>query len=166
MKTIFITILFILTHIVYGQKPYEANSLTSIKYFLGGDNNLAEKYISKAILLDSNNLDYYYLRATIKLYLNDTSQAFSDFIKAVNIKKSKNNNYSDSLTHSFVKQRPKQNSNNIESKFSLDSEFEKVQLGVWLFLYEKNKNGSCAALRNAQLNRLEMYRKLTDSVCK
>jgi tetratricopeptide (TPR) repeat protein len=151
---------------MYGQKPYEGNALTSIKYFLANDIHLAEKYISKAIVLDSNNLDYFYFRATINLYLNDTSKAFCDFVKAVNIKKRNKKLYSDSLMHSFVMKMPRHNTNNVESEFLLDPEFEKVKQAVWLYLYKKNKNSSCADLRNTQLGKIEMYKKLVDSICK
>lgn len=143
----------------FGQKPYEANSLTSIKYFLSGDLFQSEKYISKAIALDSNNVDYYYFRATIKLYLSDTLSAINDFGRAVSIKKS----YTDSLTHAFVKQRPKRNEN---SNYKLSPEFAETQLGVWLYLYDKNKNTSCIKLRNVDFKSIPSYKMLVDKICK
>jgi hypothetical protein len=166
MKIILISILLNITLHSFGQKTYEANSLTCIKYFLSGDIKLSKKYISKAIMVDSTNLDYFYLRATINLYLDDTLSAISDFTKAVHLKKHFKSISKDSLTHSFVKQRPKHCNNLIESNYQLNNEFAQIQLGIWFYLYDKNKNASCSTLKNVKFERIYNQQILTDYICK
>ena len=161
MKILILYFFVFSSYILFGQKNYEVNSLTSIKYFLAGDIQRADKYISESILLDSNRLDYFYLRAVYKLYLNDTASAIIDFIKAVELKNGKIHQSKDSIVHLFVVKKPLCSSGRVDKEFQLTSELCEIQLGVWLFLYGKNKKMSCTTLKN-----IRDLKNLSEKICK
>lgn len=121
-------------------------------WFLRAEFEKSDSCFSKAIEQESNNFGYFYLRATVKLYMLDTTAAVLDFNEAIRIKQSGNyTTIEDTLVKPFLSVQPLVTTPLCTpSAFEIDSGLLMIRLGAWQYLVEENKKAACYTFKQVR----------------
>ena len=155
--------ILLLTNTLVGQD--KTNVEMALSKFLAGDFRESNINFTKAIQTDTLVFENYYLRGVTRLYLNDTLGAIDDFKNAVKLKKRIHSTCKDSLATALFVIRPKDNSNQINHPYALDSNLYKIQLATWLYLKENDVTKPCKMYRQLIKSGIKSAKTLVNQVC-
>ena len=160
MKQLFYIIIIIINKDLFSQE--KSFGQIAISKFLSENIDEAEFYSSKAIQDDSLNYTNFYIRGVLRLYLNDTINAISDFDNAIRLKKHNGYLGNDSLINFKISGKPKR-SNRICGPDRLPFDLHEIMLGSWLALSEEANNlEACKTFKTIEGIKLK---KLLQRVC-